>query len=716
MIAFSFSVAKVIILLLICTLFSNISIEITYDQINQGFMFDNLLSPELYEQQAAASIEWLNYTKPNIHLKMQYPSEWKKVEDQNNITLLLTQIDSTVPSGGNLSIESYPSGNTALQKLVSLKILDYREHWPSFVLNNSITDTIGDKITAYKIVYTYGDDDKPYTVMELWTIIDGNAYVIRYQTEATMFYSNHLPIVEKVIDSIDIQRTGTNKRNTQNYPALEIIQDPYDVAVSPIKNVLYVTNLRYDTVSVIDGATDKLLADIRVGNNPEGVSARSDRNMIYVANSGSNTVSVIDGAKNRVLSNITVGLNPTDVATDDIEEGLDSFVFVANTDSNTVSVIDARVNKVISNITVGDQPGSIILNPVVNRLYVTNSESNTVSVIDYFRSSNQIFRANIMANISVGSYPVNLELDQDTNRLYVINSKSNTVSVIDGATNKVIDTVPVGITPYSITLDKKTDNLYVSNYGSNTVSIINASTNNVTSNIAVGRYPVNVELNPATDIVYVSNLGPKTLSEIKNTSLITGVEFNIHPPEAGFLTCNGDRIEDNEYIRYNFNSTVSCEVNPESDFEFGSWSGNLDFTSSVDPETTFKASRYGNVTANFVVPPRITLPEGYWNQLIGILLAVMIPTIIGWFVPSIAGWINGWRQRRNLGSFITKLAELNEKFQDRKQDDNSKSKFLENLERLQSKMQNALTRGKISESQYQILVNTVSYYQKNATI
>ena len=130
--------------------------------------------------------------------------------------------------------------------------------------------------------------------------------------------------------------------------------------------------------------------------------------------------------------------------------------------------------------------------------------------------------------------------------------------------------------------------------------VIDASTNNVISNITVGRYPVNVEHNPVTDIVYVSNLGPKTLSEIKNTSLMTGVEFNVSPPEAGFLSCNGDRIEDNDYIRYNFDSTVNCGVNPESNFEFGSWSGNVDFTSSVDPETTFKATEYGNVTANFI--------------------------------------------------------------------------------------------------------------------
>jgi hypothetical protein len=54
---------------------------------------------------------------------------------------------------------------------------------------------------------------------------------------------------------------------------------------------------------------------------------------------------------------------------------------------------------------------------------------------------------------------------------------------------------------------------------------------------------------------------------------MVGVEFNIGPPEAGFLACNEERIEDNDYVRYKFNSTVTCGVNPESDFVFGSWSG-----------------------------------------------------------------------------------------------------------------------------------------------
>jgi YVTN family beta-propeller protein len=705
-------------LLLILLMFCDISNEVPYDRINNKLSgsSDSWFS-NMHVHQASASVKWLNYSKPNIQLKMQYPSDWQKIENQNNVTLSLSQNGSLGSEKGNVSIESYPSGNEPLEEHVGLGILNYRKHLPNFVLNNSVTDIFGENTTAHKILYSYTnvDNHEPHTVTEFWTIIDGKVYLIKYQAEATRHYSANLPIVEKIIDSIHIERTAIFNVTSQNYPSLafDITHDPYDIAVNPINNMLYITNLRSDKVSVMDGAIDKILADIKVGTNPEGVTIRLDNNMIYVANSGSNTVSVIDGSTNSVLSNITVGLNPADLDTDTLEEGLDSFVFVANTDSNTTSVIDTRENNVISNITVGNKPASLILNPITNRLYVANSGSNTVSVIDYFISNNQTFRTDMIANISVGNYPVKLELDQDTNRLYVANSESDTVSVVDGSTNKVIENIPVGEAPYSVAFDKKSDKLYVANYDSNTVSLIDASTNKVTSNVTVGRYPVNVALNPVTDIVYVSNLGTRSLSEIKDSSLMTGIDFNISPPEAGFLSCNGDRIEDNDYIRYKFNSTITCGANHESDFVFGSWSGDIDFSSSNEPETTFKTSKYGNVTANFEIPSIVTLPEGYWTQLTTILLTVMIPAILGWFVPAIAAWFNGIRQRRNLRKYVNDISVINNEFKDKIKEGDNKLEYLKKLESLQTEIKNALTRWKISESQYQILLNAISNDQNN---
>lgn len=102
------------------------------------------------------------------------------------------------------------------------------------------------------------------------------------------------------------------------------------------------------------------------------------------------------------------------------------------------------------------------------------------------------------------------------------------------------------------------------------------------------------------------------------------------------------------------------------------------------------------MTADLFVPSEITLPKGYWSQLYGVLLSVMI--------PAFAGWINGIRQRRYLGLFIIKIMNANEQLV------NGKNQYVKSLENLKDEIQIALTKGKISESQYQILNNTISYY------
>ena len=82
--------------------------------------------------------------------------------------------------------------------------------------------------------------------------------------------------------------------------------------------MVYVANYGSNTVSVIDGKTNQVVAsDITVGQNPAGITVNPATNMVYVANSGSNTsntVSVIDGKTNQVVTNIPYITNPFTVA------------------------------------------------------------------------------------------------------------------------------------------------------------------------------------------------------------------------------------------------------------------------------------------------------------------------------------------------------------------------------------------------------------------
>src|SRR5919112_1991383 len=79
---------------------------------------------------------------------------------------------------------------------------------------------------------------------------------------------------------------------------------PVGIAVDPNTNRIYVSNSNNNTVSVIDGATNRVIGDpIPVGEGPFGIAVDPNTNRIYVSNyfSDNNTVSVIDGATNRVI-------------------------------------------------------------------------------------------------------------------------------------------------------------------------------------------------------------------------------------------------------------------------------------------------------------------------------------------------------------------------------------------------------------------------------
>src|SRR5258706_16261865 len=76
----------------------------------------------------------------------------------------------------------------------------------------------------------------------------------------------------------------------------------------------YITNQSSSTVSVIDTATDTVIAAIPVGLTPFGVAVSPDGSKVYITNQSSNTVSVIDTAANMVSATIPVGLSPLGAA------------------------------------------------------------------------------------------------------------------------------------------------------------------------------------------------------------------------------------------------------------------------------------------------------------------------------------------------------------------------------------------------------------------
>jgi 40-residue YVTN family beta-propeller repeat len=115
---------------------------------------------------------------------------------------------------------------------------------------------------------------------------------------------------------------------------------PWGIAYDPSNGYLYVADYGSDTVSVIDGATNTVIAKITVGIYPKGVAYDPSNGYIYVTDYLSNTVSVINGANNTVIATIPVGSAPTGIAYDPSN----GYIYVTNSLSGTVSIIATSVS------------------------------------------------------------------------------------------------------------------------------------------------------------------------------------------------------------------------------------------------------------------------------------------------------------------------------------------------------------------------------------
>ena len=148
---------------------------------------------------------------------------------------------------------------------------------------------------------------------------------------------------------------------------------PYiaDVTVSPLGDIVLLTDHFNNVVQVLSTANNSIVASIPVGSAPDQVAFSPDGRLAYVSNILSWTVSVIDTATLTVVATIGgvgAGANTVCVSPDG------SRVYVGS-HWNGVSVIDTSTNTVIANLPLNSPNGPVVamaLTPDGTKLYVTD--------------------------------------------------------------------------------------------------------------------------------------------------------------------------------------------------------------------------------------------------------------------------------------------------------------------------------------------------------
>ncbi|MCX6844594.1 MAG: YncE family protein, partial [candidate division WOR-3 bacterium] len=140
---------------------------------------------------------------------------------------------------------------------------------------------------------------------------------------------------------------------------------------------VYCANYYSDNVTVIDGATNGVIATVAVGTSPCALCYNPTNNKVYCANRYSDNMTVIDGATNSVIATVAAGDLPQALCYNPTADK----VYCSNGGVANVTVVDGATNSVVATVGVGDWPFDFCHNPIQNRVYVGNTEGSSISVL-----------------------------------------------------------------------------------------------------------------------------------------------------------------------------------------------------------------------------------------------------------------------------------------------------------------------------------------------
>ena len=259
----------------------------------------------------------------------------------------------------------------------------------------------------------------------------------------------------------------------------------------------YITNQGSHDVSVIDLASQQVVATVAVGRSPAGVVASGRAGRAFVSNPDSKTISVIDMRLQKVVNTLPAGDGP--VGLDISDEG--RHLYVADWFGARLLVFDARASAASppAAIPVGRAPAGVAAHTDGAAVFVAERDDDSVAVVD-------TAARRVRARVRVGSHPFALLYDAPRQRLYALNVQSDDVSVIDMRDLRkpaVIATVKVGKAPYGAALAQGGALLYVTNQHDDSVSVVDADSLRVLRTLPGFGYPEGIAAHG--ERVYVVN-------------------------------------------------------------------------------------------------------------------------------------------------------------------------------------------------------------------
>jgi PQQ-dependent catabolism-associated beta-propeller protein len=287
------------------------------------------------------------------------------------------------------------------------------------------------------------------------------------------------------------ERSGTitviDGQTDQVLQTISVGARPRGIQTSPDGRTLYVAlsdnSSRVqgsgDAVAAIDISTRRVVARFEAGSDPEQFAVSPDGRRLIAANEDAGTASLTDIARHAVVATFAVGIEPEGVAIS--PDG--RWAYVTAETSNTVTVVDVRRSEVVSSFMVDPRPRAAAFSPGGSTAYVTTEIGGSVAVVDALRH-----RVRKVVPLPGGAKPVGVVVSPDGKRVYIAGGQGNRVIVLTRS-GEIAGSVPVGKRPWNLALTADGRKLYTANGASNDVSVIDTESLKVIRTIQAGDGP-----------------------------------------------------------------------------------------------------------------------------------------------------------------------------------------------------------------------------------
>jgi len=192
------------------------------------------------------------------------------------------------------------------------------------------------------------------------------------------YVSNDLVLLNLETDSIEKQISTKQKKS-------------HLAVLHPTKPKAYVTNMKSNSISVIDLVTNTVVKIIPCGLTTESIDITPDGSEIWVTNKNGNSMTIINTSTYEVIDTLPTGNEPLKV-----KFSIDgNYCLVANASDGSISVYEQRSKKQIETISIPGKnsvierilhhtprPVNILMHPNGLYAFVANSNASKIEVID----------------------------------------------------------------------------------------------------------------------------------------------------------------------------------------------------------------------------------------------------------------------------------------------------------------------------------------------